>query len=52
MRSVEAHNLIVQNAHHKKYGLDGVNKIKNLKNSINNNRSDYSWLHLNQFYSK
>lgn len=48
----EAHNLIVKNAHHKKYGLEGVNKITKLKNSINNNRSEYSWLHLNQFYSK
>ena len=48
----EAHNLIVQNAHHKKYGLEGLTKIKNLKNSINNNRSEFSWLHLNQFYSK
>jgi hypothetical protein len=46
------HNLIVQNAHHKKYVLEGVNKITKLKNSINNNRSEYSWLHLNQFYSK
>ena len=48
----EAQNLIVRNAHHKKYGLVGLNKIKELKNSINNNRNEFSWLHLNQFYSK
>ena len=48
----EATNLIVLNADHKKYGLVGLNKIKKLKISMNNNRSEFTWLHLNQFHSK
>lgn len=47
----EAYHLIEIKAHHKKYGLEGLNKIKNLKNSMNNKRTEFSWLHLNNFYS-
>lgn len=48
----EAHNLIEIKAHHKKYGLEGLNKIKYLKNSMNNKRTEFSWSHLNNFYNR
>ena len=48
----EAHNLILNKAHFQKSGLEGLNRIKTLKNSMNNNRKEFSWLHLNNFYSK
>jgi hypothetical protein len=48
----EAHNLILNKAHYKKNGLDGLNRIKHLKNNMNNNRTEFSWLHLNNFHSK
>ena len=48
----EAYNLIEIKAHHKKYGLEGINKIKSLKNSMNNKRTEFSWLHLNNFYNR
>lgn len=48
----EAHNLIVNKAHHKKFGLNGLNRIKFLKNNMNNNRSDFTWSHLINFYTK
>jgi len=46
------HYLIEIKAHHKKYGLEGLNKIKYLKNSMNNKRTEFSWSHLNNFYNR
>ena len=48
----EAHNLIEIKAHYKKNGLEGINKIKFLKNSMNDKRTEFSWLHLNNFYNR
>lgn len=46
----EAHKIILNKEHLKKKGLEGILKLKQLKNSMNNNRIDFTWNHLNQFY--
>lgn len=48
----EAQKLITNKLHLTKNGPEGLDRIKSLKNTMNNNRSVFSWEHLNDFYRR
>lgn len=48
----ETYFLIKNKQHFIKNGVEGLNKIENLKNSMNNKRVDFNWDHLNNFYTR
>jgi len=48
----EAYFLIKNKQHFIKNGVEGLNRIEHLKNSMNNKRVDFNWDHLNNFYTR
>lgn len=48
----EAHNIIVNNQHRQNLGINGITKLKELKEKMNSKRIDFNWDHLNSFYQK
>lgn len=48
----EAYFLIKNKQHYNKAGVEGINRIKYLKNNMNNKRVNFNWDHLNNFYTR
>lgn len=48
----EALSLIQTKKHYIKNGIEGLNRIEELKNQMNNKRENFNWEHLNNFYIK
>lgn len=48
----EAYYLIKNKQHYSNKGVEGLNRIENLKNSMNNQRVYFNWDHLNNFYTR
>lgn len=48
----EALYLIQTKKHYIKNGTEGLNRIEELKNQMNNKRVKFNWEHLNNFYKK
>jgi len=48
----EVFELILNKQHLIKNGIEGLNKIENLKNQMNNKRVNFNWEQLKNFYNK